>query len=181
MGSLAVLRGSLAPQGAVVRQSTTPLYQFEGPARPFDSQEHALRAIEGGGVTAGDMVVVRYEGPHAGAIPQLSRVVEAINRSEDLKDNVALVTDARLPPNTTGLAVGHVSPEAADAGPLALVQPGDHIRLDLPEKRLDLEVDPRELADRREKWRRPHRRYRSGLLGLYTDLVSSASSGCWLA
>jgi dihydroxy-acid dehydratase len=176
-GGLAILKGSLAPEGAVVKVVGMEGHTFRGPARVFDSQEDARDAVMDGRIKAGDVIVLRYEGPKGGPGMQEMLAITASVVGAGLGRDVALVTDGRFSGATHGIAVGHVSPEAAVGGPLALVQEGDMITLDVDQRLLDLEVSDEELATRRDGWKPKEPRYARGALAKYARLVSSASRG----
>ncbi|HEX4743627.1 MAG TPA: dihydroxy-acid dehydratase [Candidatus Limnocylindria bacterium] len=176
-GGLVILRGSLAPEGCVMKVAGHAMEPRTFRARPFDREEDAFAAIQAGSVKAGDILVIRYEGPRGGpGMREMLQVTGALVGA-GLGDSVALITDGRFSGATHGLVVGHISPEAQTGGPIALVREGDEIRIDPAARRLDLLVDDRELARRREAWRAPEPRYRTGALAKYARLVSSASSG----
>ncbi len=176
-GGLAVLRGSLAPDGAVVKTAGMVETIFDGKARVFDDEESAMQAVLAGRIERGDVVVIRYEGPVGGpGMPEMIAVTSAI-RGAGIGPYVALVTDGRFSGATTGLCVGHVAPEAALGGPLALVRDGDRITIDLPGRRVDLHVDEPELRRRRAEWVRPRPRHEAGALAKYARNVQSASTG----
>lgn len=176
-GGLAILRGSLAPDGCVMKVAghATEAHTFR--ARAFDREEDAFAAVQSGGVTAGEILVIRYEGPRGGpGMREMLQVTGALVGA-GLGDSVALVTDGRFSGATHGLVVGHVAPEAANGGAIALVHDGDEIRIDPAGRRIDLLVDDAELARRRAAWREPEPRYKTGALAKYARLVSSASTG----
>ena len=178
-GGLAVLFGSLAPGGAVVKQAAVDpaMLIHEGPARVFDSEEEAVEAIMGGRINPGDVVVIRYEGPKGGpGMREMLTPTSAI-AGMGLDKEVALLTDGRFSGATRGASIGHVSPEAAEGGPIALVEEGDRIRIDIPGCRLDLLVSGEELAARQKKWRAPSPRITHGYLARYTKQVRSAGTG----
>lgn len=178
-GGIAILSGSLAPDGAVVKQvAVDPSVRvFEGPARVFDSEEAAMRAILEHRVSSGEVVVVRYEGPRGGpGMREMLGPTSAI-AGMGMTASVALVTDGRFSGGTRGPCVGHVSPEAADGGPMGLVEEGDVIRIDIPMRRLDVLVSDEVLRDRRSRWTPPPPRFAAGYLARYAAQVSSASSG----
>ena len=176
-GGLSILRGSLAPEGAVVKTAGLDQEVFEGTARVFDTEAPAMAAVTGGDLAAGDVVVIRYEGPRGGpGMREMLAVTSAI-KGAGLGKDVLLLTDGRFSGGTTGFCVGHVAPEAADAGPIALVRDGDRIRLDAVERRLDLLVDDAELERRRAEWQPRPPRYPTGVLGKYAKLVGSAAQG----
>jgi dihydroxy-acid dehydratase len=176
-GGLAVLSGSLAPAGAVVKIPGIDNDRFDGTARVFDSEEDCFRAVTGGQVGKGDVLVIRYEGPKGGPGMREMLAVTAAIKGAGLGRDVALVTDGRFSGATFGACIGHVAPEAYDGGPIALVAEGDPIRLDVPGRRLDLLVDQAELERRRAAWRRPEPRYTSGALAKYARLVGGADRG----
>ncbi len=176
-GGLTILRGSLAPDGAVVKSAGFDAAQFSGTARVFDGEQGALDAVDHGTVGAGDLVVIRYEGPRGGPGMREMLAVTGRIKGAGLGKDVLLVTDGRFSGATTGLCVGHVAPEAADGGPIALVETGDRITLDMTGRTLTLEVDDAELVRRREAWVRPEPTNRYGVLGKYAKLVSSAADG----
>jgi dihydroxy-acid dehydratase len=176
-GGITVLRGSLAPDGAVVKTAGFDETVFEGTARVFDTEEPAMRAVTEGALKAGDVVVIRYEGPRGGPGMREMLAVTGAIKGAGLGKDVLLLTDGRFSGGTTGLCVGHVAPEAADGGPIALVQDGDPIRLDLTTRTLDLLVDEDELTRRRTGWEPLPPRYTTGVLGKYAKLVGSAAQG----
>jgi dihydroxy-acid dehydratase len=176
-GGISVLHGSLAPDGAVVKSAGFDEVVFEGSARVFDREQAAMSALEDGTLQAGDVVVIRYEGPKGGPGMREMLAVTGAIKGAGLGKDVLLLTDGRFSGGTTGLCVGHVAPEAFDGGPISLVRDGDPIRLDLTSATLDLLVPPEELALRRAAWQPPDPRYRSGVLAKYTKLVGSAAQG----
>lgn len=176
-GGITILGGSLAPEGAVCKNAGVPVQQFEGRARVFDREQAAMDALEDGTIQAGDVVVIRYEGPKGGPGMREMLMVTAAIKGAGLGKDVLLLTDGRFSGGTTGLCVGHVAPEAADGGPIGLVHDGDVIRIDLTERTLDLLVDDAELQRRREQWEPLPPRYTRGVLHKYTKLVGSASRG----
>jgi dihydroxy-acid dehydratase len=178
-GGIAILRGSLAPEGAVVKQSAVlpQMRQRQGTARVFDSEEAAVEAILGGVIHPGDVVVIRYEGPKGGPGMREMLTPTAAISGLGLGESVALITDGRFSGGTRGAAIGHVSPEATEGGPIALVQDGDLIHIDIPGRRLDLMVDPEELSRRQEKWKPVVKEMPSPVLRRYARLAASASHG----
>jgi len=176
-GHLVVLRGNLAPEGAVAKITGKEGLRFEGRAKVYHAEEAALEAILGGDVVAGDVVVIRYEGPKGG--PGMREMLSPTGAimGKGLGDSVALITDGRFSGGSHGFVVGHVSPEAAVGGPLALVENGDRICIDASEKRVDIELSDDELAQRRRRWQRPPSSVKTGLLAKYRAEVSSASDG----
>ena len=176
-GGLTILRGSLAPDGAVVKTAGFDSDVFEGTARVFDGERAAMDALEDGTISAGDVVVIRYEGPKGGPGMREMLAITGAIKGAGLGKDVLLLTDGRFSGGTTGLCVGHVAPEATDAGPVAFVRDGDRIRLDVSAKTLDLLVDGSELAGRREGWAPREPRARGGVLAKYVKLVGSAAQG----
>jgi dihydroxy-acid dehydratase len=176
-GGITVLHGSLAPEGAVVKSAGFDEDVFEGTARVFDRERAAMDALEDGTISAGDVVVIRYEGPKGGPGMREMLAITGAIKGAGLGKDVLLLTDGRFSGGTTGLCVGHVAPEAVDAGPIAFVRDGDRIRLDVANGRLDLLVDETELAGRREGWAPVPHRYTRGVLAKYVRLVGSASKG----
>ncbi len=176
-GGIAVLRGSLAEEGAVVKIAGIELDTFEGPARVFDDEQSALEALFNHQLHPGDVVVIRYEGPKGGpGMREMLQITAAI-KGAGLGKDVLLITDGRFSGGTTGLCIGHVAPEAARGGTLALVAEGDRIRVDLPSRTLELLVGEDELGTRRAGWKAPEPRYATGALAKYARLVGSAERG----
>ncbi|QDB78703.1 dihydroxy-acid dehydratase [Georgenia wutianyii] len=180
-GGITILGGSLAPEGAVVKSAGFDNDVFEGTARVFERERAAMDALEDGTIQAGDVVVIRYEGPKGGPGMREMLAITGAIKGAGLGKDVLLLTDGRFSGGTTGLCVGHVAPEAVDAGPIAFVRDGDKIRLDVASKTLDLLVDDAELAARREGWAPIAPQFTKGVLGKYTKLVQSASKGAILA
>jgi len=176
-GHLAVLRGSLAPEGSVAKVAGVKKRKLTGPARVFDSEETCLDAILAGRIKAGDIVVIRYEGPIGGPGMREMLAPTAALIGAGLGESVGLVTDGRFSGGSHGLMVGHVAPEAATGGPIALLVEGDAVTIDADSGRLDIEVPEAELAKRRGAWKAPAPRYTTGVLAKYARLVSSASFG----
>jgi dihydroxy-acid dehydratase len=176
-GGIAILRGSLAPSGAVVKIAGVELDTFEGPARVFDDEQYALEALYAHDIHPGDVVVVRYEGPKGGPGMREMLAITSGIKGAGLGKEVLLITDGRFSGGTTGLCIGHVAPEAAHGGPIALIEEGDRIRVDLPGRRLDVLVDDGVLEARRATWVANPPRYTSGALAKYASLVGSAESG----
>ena len=178
-GGLAILSGNLAPLGSVVKQSgvSEQMMTFEGTARCFESEEAAMEALMGGRVVAGDVVVIRYEGPKGGPGMREMLAPTATLMGLGLGDSVALITDGRFSGGTRGPCIGHISPEAAEGGPIALVEDGDKIRLDIPNRRLDLLIDDTQLEKRRSAWRIPGAKIKTGWLARYAKVVTSANTG----
>ncbi|MDW8343634.1 MAG: dihydroxy-acid dehydratase [Verrucomicrobiae bacterium] len=176
-GHIVILRGNLAPEGAVAKISGKEGERFTGRARVFDSEESAMKAILARKIRKGDVVVIRYEGPRGGpGMREMLGPTSAI-MGQGLGKDVALITDGRFSGGTHGFVVGHITPEAYDGGPLALVKNGDTITIDAVRRTLTLEIPAKELAVRRKKWRRPKPRYTRGLLAKYALTVKSASLG----
>ncbi len=178
-GGLTILQGTLAPGGAVVKSAGFDSDVFRGTARVFDGERAAMDALEDGTIGAGDVVVIRYEGPRGGPGMREMLAITGAIKGAGLGKDVLLVTDGRFSGGTTGLCVGHIAPEATEGGPVALVQDGDPVVLDVAEGRLDLEVTPEELERRRAAWTPPEppERARRGVLNKYVRLVGSASEG----
>jgi dihydroxy-acid dehydratase len=176
-GGIAILRGNLAPGGAVVKVAGIDLDVFEGPARVFDGEQGALEDLFKGRIKSGDVVVIRTEGPKGGpGMREMLQITAAI-KGAGLGKEVLLVTDGRFSGGTTGLCIGHVSPESEVGGPLGLVEEGDRIRVDLPSRTLDVLVDPAVLASREAGWKPHPPRYPTGALAKYARLVGSAERG----
>jgi dihydroxy-acid dehydratase len=176
-GGIAVLQGSIAPDGAVVKTAGFDLDSFEGPARVFDRERGAMDALTNGEIKAGDVVVIRYEGPKGGPGMREMLAITAAIKGAGLGKDVLLLTDGRFSGGTTGLCIGHIAPEAVDGGPIALVRDGDLIRVDIAARTLDLLVDESELEARRIGWAPLPPRYTRGVLAKYAALVRSASEG----
>lgn len=176
-GGITILSGSLAKDGAVTKVAGVGVDSFEGPARVFDREQAAMQALEDGTITAGDVVLIRYEGPKGGPGMREMLMITGAIKGAGLGKSVLLITDGRFSGGTTGLCVGHVAPEASDGGAIALVKDGDRIRIDINARTLDLLVDESELAKRRESFKPLPSRYTSGVLGKYVKLVGSASKG----
>lgn len=176
-GGWVVLRGDIAPEGGVLKATGTSLRRHVGRARVFESEPDAFRAIYKGQIEAGDTIVIRYEGPRGGpGMSETARVTAAVV-GQGFKDSVALITDGRFSGLSHGLAIGHISPEAAVGGPIALIREGDEIVIDLDQRRIDLSVSDQEIAHRRAAWREPAAEGLSSVYAKYARLVSSASLG----
>jgi dihydroxy-acid dehydratase len=176
-GGLGILRGSLAPEGCVIKLAGHNKKQHRGPARVFDREEDAMQAVTGGRVKTGDVVIIRYEGPRGGpGMREMLGVTGAIVGA-GLSETVALVTDGRFSGATHGFMIAHVAPEAANGGPIALVHEGDSISIDADKGVLDVEVPGAELERRRREWKAPAPRYATGVFAKYCALVASASEG----
>jgi dihydroxy-acid dehydratase len=176
-GGLTILRGSLAPEGAVVKTAGFDEDVFEGVARVFDGERAALDAMAAGVIVPGDVVVIRQEGPKGGPGMREMLAITGAIKGAGLGKDVLLITDGRFSGGTTGLCVGHVAPEAVDAGPIAFVRDGDRVRLDVGHKTLELLVDAAELDDRRQGWEPMPAKYPTGVLAKYRKLVGSAAVG----
>ncbi|MDM4762662.1 dihydroxy-acid dehydratase [Galbitalea sp. SE-J8] len=176
-GGLTILKGSLAPEGAVVKTAGFDAEVFTGPAHVFERERAALDALAAGEIAKGEVVVIRYEGPKGGPGMREMLAITAAIKGAGLGSDVLLLTDGRFSGGTTGLCVGHIAPEAVDAGPIALVRDGDLIRVDIAARSLDLLVDAEELAARRDGWAPLPPRYTRGVLAKFSKLVSSASRG----
>jgi dihydroxy-acid dehydratase len=181
-GGLSILRGNLAPDGGVVKQSAVApnMLVNEGPARVFDSEDKAIEAILGGKIRPGDVIVIRYEGPKGG--PGMREMLGPTSAlaGMGLAESVALLTDGRFSGGSRGAAIGHISPEAADGGPIALIREGDRIAIDIPKRKLTLKVGNEELKRRKKAWKPRPPAIRSGYLARYASLVTSASTGAIL-
>ncbi|MDI2097363.1 dihydroxy-acid dehydratase [Ruicaihuangia caeni] len=176
-GGLTVLHGSLAPEGAVVKTAGFDAAVFEGPARVFERERAAMDALTEGKIGHGDVVIIRYEGPKGGPGMREMLAITAAIKGAGLGKDVLLLTDGRFSGGTTGLCIGHIAPEAVDAGPIAFVRDGDLIRVDIAARSIDLLVDPAELETRRQGWAPLPPRYTRGVLAKYSKLVHSAAKG----
>jgi dihydroxy-acid dehydratase len=178
-GGIAILFGSLAPEGAVVKQTavSSSMLRHTGPAMVYDSEEESMRGILNGEVKAGDVVIIRYEGPRGGPGMRETLAPTSAIAGAGLSEFVALVTDGRFSGGTRGPCIGHVSPEADVGGPIALIERGDMIAIDIPARKLDLLVSAEEMDKRRTVWKAPEPKVKSGVLARYRKSVTSASSG----
>ena len=176
-GGLVILKGNLAPEGCVVKVAGHNLQNFRGPARVFDNEEAAFAAVENGAIKAGDVVVIRYEGPKGGPGMREMLAVTAALVGAGLGDSVALLTDGRFSGATHGLMAGHVAPEAANGGPIAAIADGDTIVFDIPKRQLNVELTPAQIQQRLASWRSPAPRFSNGVMAKYALLVSSSSLG----
>lgn len=176
-GGLTILKGTLAPEGAVVKTAGFDADVFEGPARVFERERAAMDALTEGRIAAGDVVIIRYEGPKGGPGMREMLAITAAIKGAGLGKDVLLLTDGRFSGGTTGLCIGHIAPEAVDAGPIAFVRDGDLIRVDIAARSLDLLVDESELTARRDGWAPLPPRYTRGVLAKYSKLVRSAAEG----
>ena len=176
-GGITILKGSLAPEGAVVKSAGFDDEVFEGPARVFDGERAAMDALEAGQIQHGDVVVIRYEGPKGGPGMREMLAITGAIKGAGLGKDVLLITDGRFSGGTTGLCVGHIAPEAVDAGPIAFLRDGDRITLDVRHGLLDVALDETELAARRDGWEPNPPKYTRGVLGKYAKVVQSAAHG----
>lgn len=176
-GGLVILKGNLAPEGCVVKVAGHSIMHFRGPAKVYNREEDAFAAVQSGKIKAGDVVVIRYEGPSGGPGMREMLGVTAAIVGAGLGDSVALLTDGRFSGATHGLMAGHVSPEAVKGGPIGAVKTGDIITFDIAKRRLDVELSQKDLASRLKKVKHPAPRYQSGVMGKYARHVSSASEG----
>jgi len=176
-GGITILHGSLAPEGAVVKTAGFDVSVFEGPARVFERERAAMDALEAGEIAAGSVIIIRYEGPKGGPGMREMLAITAAIKGAGLGKDVLLLTDGRFSGGTTGLCIGHIAPEAVDAGPIAFVRDGDLIRVDIAARTLDLLVDDAELNSRRDGWEPLPPRYTRGVLAKYSKLVRSAAEG----
>jgi dihydroxy-acid dehydratase len=190
---VAVLRGNLAPGGAVIKHFSVPreMHVHTGPARVFDTEDLAVQALLNREIKPGDVVVIRYEGPRANGMPEMYYATAIIAASKELTATCAVVTDGRYSGAAKGPAVGHVSPEALDGGPIALLEDGDLIEINVPQRRLAIvgttagplqpEAVDTLLAERRQRWTRPKPRHQKGILSLYSRVAASPTDGAYLA
>ena len=181
-GGIAILKGNLAPDSGVVKRSAVAeeMLVHEGPARVFDCEEDAIAAIKGGKIVAGDVVVIRYEGPKGGpGMREMLNPTSAI-AGMGLGSSVALITDGRFSGASRGASIGHISPEAAVGGPIALVEEGDIIKIDIPNNRLDVDISDEEMEERRKKWRPREPKVTTGYLARYASMVTSGNRGAIL-
>jgi dihydroxy-acid dehydratase len=180
-GGIAILRGSLAPEGAVVKIAGIDLVEFEGTAKVFDDEQHALEALWNHELEPNDVVIIRYEGPKGGPGMREMLAITAAIKGAGLGKDVLLVTDGRFSGGTTGMCIGHVAPEAANGGPIGLVETGDRIRVDIPNRSIDVLVSEDELEERARVWTPIEPRYTRGALAKYAKLVGSAETGAVLS
>jgi dihydroxy-acid dehydratase len=178
-GGISILKGSMAPEGAVVKTAGFDLAEFTGPAKVFERETAAMEALTKGDIKAGDVVVIRYEGPKGGPGMREMLALTGAIKGAGLGKDVLLLTDGRFSGGTTGLCIGHIAPEAADGGPIALVRDGDLIRVDIAARSLELLVDAQELETRRKAWTPLPPRYTRGVLAKYLKLVHSSSEGAY--
>ncbi|GBE36815.1 dihydroxy-acid dehydratase [bacterium BMS3Bbin07] len=178
-GGIAILRGNLAPDGAVVKQSAVSkkMMRFEGTAIVFDSEEDGMKAIMNGKIASGDIVVIRYEGPKGGPGMREMLSPTATIAGLGLSESVALITDGRFSGGTRGPCIGHISPEAMEGGPIAILRTGDRIKIDIPERKMDVLLSDKEIEERLSKWKKPEPKIKKGYLSRYARLVTSAATG----
>jgi dihydroxy-acid dehydratase len=182
-GALSVLFGNLAPEGAIIKVGAVDQHEmaFRGPARVFDSEELANNAVINGKIKAGDVIIVRNEGPRGGpGMREMLALTSMVKGIPELSGSTALLTDGRFSGGTRGLCIGHISPEAAEGGPVGLVRDGDIVNIDLSGRKLEVEVSNEELEARRKEWSAPAPKYQRGWLARYTRLVTNASNGAVL-
>ena len=191
-GAIAILKGNLAPEGAVIKHTACPREMFRATlnARPFDSEEEAIDAVLKHRIHPGDAVFIRYEGPKGSGMPEMFYTSEAISSDKELGRSIALITDGRFSGASTGPAIGHVSPEAADGGPIALVEEGDLIHIDVYERKLEIvgvrgeqktpEEMERILAERRAAWKPKQPKYPSGVLKIFSEHAVSPMKGGYM-
>jgi dihydroxy-acid dehydratase len=178
-GGISILMGSMAPEGAVVKTAGFDLAEFTGPAKVFERERAAMDALTEGKIVAGDVVVIRYEGPKGGPGMREMLAITAAIKGAGLGKDVLLLTDGRFSGGTTGLCIGHIAPEATEGGPIALVRDGDLIRVDIASRSLELLVEPEELTARKQNWQSLPPRYTRGVLAKYSKLVHSAAEGAY--
>jgi dihydroxy-acid dehydratase len=178
-GGIAILRGSLAPEGAVVKQSAVSkgMMTFEGVAKVFDSEEDAMKAILEGKINQGNIIVIRYEGPKGGPGMREMLSPTATIAGMGLSESVALITDGRFSGGTRGPCIGHISPEAMEGGPIAIIKNGDRIIIDIPKRKIDLKLSNKDIRERLKKWKPPEPKIKTGYLSRYAKMVSSAGKG----
>ena len=176
-GGITILGGSLVPDGAVCKTAGVGVDVFEGPAKVFEREQSAMDALENGSIVAGDVVVIRYEGPKGGPGMREMLMITGAIKGAGLGKSVLLLTDGRFSGGTTGLCVGHVAPEAVDGGPIAFVNNGDRVRIDTKNRTLDLLVDEKEMTERKKNFKPIPHKYRRGVLAKYSKLVGSAAKG----
>jgi len=178
-GGISILKGSLAPEGAVVKSAGFDLDEFTGPARVFEREAAAMQALTDGKISAGDVVVIRYEGPKGGPGMREMLAITGAIKGAGLGKDVLLLTDGRFSGGTTGLCIGHIAPEAHEGGPIALVRDGDFIKVNIAARTIELLVDEADLAARKDAWAPLEPRYTKGVLAKYTKLVHSAAEGAY--
>jgi len=176
-GPLVILKGNLAPEGAVAKISGLTKFSITGPAKVYDSEDECFEAIMAHRVVKGDVVIIRYEGPKGGPGMREMLAVTAALVGQGLGEDVGLLTDGRFSGGTHGLVVGHVSPEAFDGGPIAIVQMGDKVTIDAEKNLLQIEISEEEIQKRLSSWKKPEPRFKTGVLAKYAHLVQSATNG----
>jgi dihydroxy-acid dehydratase len=177
-GGLVILKGNLAPEGCVIKVAGHERPEHRGPARVFDCEQDAFHAIEQGKIKPNDVMVIRYEGPRGGpGMREMLAVSAAVSGIPELSETVALLTDGRFSGATHGLMAGHVAPEAAVAGPIAAVREGDVIHVDIPNRKLSVEISDEEIASRLKTWKKPEAKFKRGVFAKYANSVSSAAQG----
>ncbi|OYR80520.1 dihydroxy-acid dehydratase, partial [Halorubrum sp. E3] len=176
-GAIKILDGNLAPDGSVLKVTGDDEFYHEGPARVFENEEDAMEYVQSGAVDSGDVIVIRNEGPTGGPGMREMLGVTAAVVGAGHEDDVALLTDGRFSGGTRGPMIGHVAPEAADGGPIGLIEDGDHITVDIPERDLTVDLSEEELAERREEWEAPEPQYEGGILAKYARDFAGASDG----
>ncbi len=177
-GGLVILKGNLAPEGCVIKVAGHNRLEHRGPARVFDCEEDAFRAVDSGSIKPNEVLVIRYEGPKGGpGMREMLQITAALVAIPELSETVALLTDGRFSGATRGLMVGHVAPEAAVGGPIAAIREGDIIHFDIPNRKLEVEIPEKELQSRLQNWKAPEPKYKRGVFRKYADAVSSASLG----
>jgi dihydroxy-acid dehydratase len=176
-GGISIVGGSLAPEGAVCKTAGIPVDVFEGPAKVYERERAAMDALESGDIQAGDVVIIRYEGPKGGPGMREMLMITGAIKGAGLGKEVMLITDGRFSGGTTGLCIGHVAPEAVDGGPIAFVEHGDKVRINISERTLDLLVEESVLVERRKHFKPVAHKYDRGVLAKYAKLVGSASNG----
>jgi dihydroxy-acid dehydratase len=176
-GGMVILKGNIAQEGCVLKVVGHKRTSHRGPARVFDCEEDAFAAVQQKKIKAGDVVVIRYEGPHGGPGMREMLAVSAAIVGQGISDQVALITDGRFSGATYGFTVGHIAPEASRGGAIAVVRDGDTISMDLTKRRIDVELSDEEIKKRLAQWRPPKPLYETGALAKYAKLVSSASEG----
>jgi dihydroxy-acid dehydratase len=179
-GGIAILKGNLAPDGSVIKESAVDadLLHYEGAAKCYNSEETAIDAIMGGEIKEGDVVVIRYEGPKGG--PGMREMLNPTAVITGMGLKVALLTDGRFSGASRGACVGHISPEAMEGGPIALIKNGDKINIDIPGRKLELEISDEEMAKRKGAWTKPEPKVKTGYLSRYARMVTSANTGAVL-
>ena len=177
-GGLVILKGNLAPEGCVIKVAGHNRLEHRGPARVFDCEEDAFRAVDSGSIKPNEVLVIRYEGPRGGpGMREMLQITAALVAIPELSETVALLTDGRFSGATRGLMVGHVAPEAAVGGPIAAIREGDIIHFDIPNRKLEIDISEKELQSRLQNWKAPEPKFKRGVFRKYADTVSSASRG----